>query len=480
MIQVVLTSGTSWIVPADCVSAQIECIGPGWNGFAGANASPLQGVGGVGGGGGAYARRNVVALLPGASIPIAIPGVNSGAQTIFNTALNTCVAAGASGQSGGSTGSSLGDVTIAGSNGGAQTTVGANGGTGGTGGTSGSGATGGAGGIGGGLGAGGSPGGTGNLYGGGGGGGGGAGRGAGLPGGGGGAGRQGAIIVTYTPAANPTVTGCAPDNASVLGGTPVTLTGTNFTNATAVTFGGVPATGVTVVDANTITCTTPAHAAGLVAVEVTVPQGSGSGNVFTYQAVTVLAADGGSYTLTGLPAAFRDAFPAAAGAYSLTGVPITLFGALSAGSFALTGRAAGFSRVQAAAPGAFALTGRAQSTSLVMQAAGAAYVITTPDTSLIRSGFDYEVQQGGIGHYLLELERARQLAAITRKVPGVPIDRRTVPRFEPLRASPIAQAAPAVDMQAAVNERTAAAAATAEAATKRRRRDEEAILLLAC
>ena len=106
---------------------------------------------------------------------------------------------------------------------------------------------------------------------------------------------------------------------------------------------------------------------------------------------------------------------------------------------------------------------------------------TDGNAGLSRTGYDHDQQQyGGIGHYLLELERARQLAAITRKVPGVPIDRRTVPRFEPLRASPIAQAAPAVDMQAAENERTAAAAAAAEAATKRRRRDEEAILLLAC
>jgi len=86
---------------------------------------------------------------------------------------------------------------------------------------------------------------------------------------------------------------------------------------------------------------------------------------------------------------------------------------------------------------------------------------------------------GGIGHYLLEIERAKQLARITREIPP-PIDRRTVPRFEPLRASPVAPIAPAVDMAAVQNERVAAAAAAAQAAKMRRRRDEEALLLLAC
>jgi hypothetical protein len=93
---------------------------------------------------------------------------------------------------------------------------------------------------------------------------------------------------------------------------------------------------------------------------------------------------------------------------------------------------------------------------------------------------DDDAIYGGIGHFLYEQARARQLAAITRKVPGVPIDRRTVPRFEPLRASPVAPAAPAVDMAAVQAERLAAAAAATQAANKRRRRDEEALLLLAC
>lgn len=85
---------------------------------------------------------------------------------------------------------------------------------------------------------------------------------------------------------------------------------------------------------------------------------------------------------------------------------------------------------------------------------------------------------GGIGHFLEEIERQKRLNAITRKIPG-PVDRRTMPRFEPLRAPPSAPAAPAPNVAATPSQPMAAAAAQAEAA-KKRRRDEAAVLLLAC
>ena len=67
----------------------------------------------------------------------------------------------------------------------------------------------------------------------------------------------------------------------------MTITGTNFTGATAVTFGGTAATGVTVVNATTITAVTPAHAAGVVNVAVTTPGGTGTGSgLYTYGSVT--------------------------------------------------------------------------------------------------------------------------------------------------------------------------------------------------
>ena len=55
----------------------------------------------------------------------------------------------------------------------------------------------------------------------------------------------------------------------VAGGTAVTITGTNFASGATVTFGGTAATSVIVTNSTTITATTPAHAAGAVAVTVT-------------------------------------------------------------------------------------------------------------------------------------------------------------------------------------------------------------------
>ena len=108
----------------------------------------------------------------------------------------------------------------------------------------------------------------------------------------------------------PTVTSLSPNSGTTAGGTSVTITGTNFTGATSVTFGGNAATNVTVVNATTITATTPAGTAGTASVIVTTPGGSNSANsLYTYvtPAPTVTAvsptsgstAGGTSVTLTG-------------------------------------------------------------------------------------------------------------------------------------------------------------------------------------
>lgn len=95
----------------------------------------------------------------------------------------------------------------------------------------------------------------------------------------------GTSLFTYGAPA-PTVTAVSPNSGTTAGGTSVTVTGTNFTGATALTFGGTAATAFTVVNATTITSTTPAHAAGAVAVAVTTPNGTGIGaGLFTYAAV---------------------------------------------------------------------------------------------------------------------------------------------------------------------------------------------------
>jgi hypothetical protein len=64
-----------------------------------------------------------------------------------------------------------------------------------------------------------------------------------------------------------------PQVGPISGGTPVTLKGYNFLPGATVSFGGIAATGVTVVNDTTITCTTPPHAAGAVDVILTNPPG---------------------------------------------------------------------------------------------------------------------------------------------------------------------------------------------------------------
>jgi len=66
---------------------------------------------------------------------------------------------------------------------------------------------------------------------------------------------------TYVPAATATITSIAPVAGKHGRGTNVTINGTLFTGATAVTFGGVTAT-FTVVSGTRITATTPPHCGG--------------------------------------------------------------------------------------------------------------------------------------------------------------------------------------------------------------------------
>jgi hypothetical protein len=74
---------------------------------------------------------------------------------------------------------------------------------------------------------------------------------------------------TYVPA--PAVTGVSPPSGPLSGGTTVTITGTGFTGATAVSFGTVPAASFTVVSDIQITAVSPAQSACLVDVTITTP-----------------------------------------------------------------------------------------------------------------------------------------------------------------------------------------------------------------
>ena len=93
-----------------------------------------------------------------------------------------------------------------------------------------------------------------------------------------------ANVFTYvTPPSLSAVASPVPALGLTHGGTAVTLTGANLSGVTSVTFGGAAATSVVVVNANTITCITPAHARGLVDIVATNIYGSGTlSNAFTY------------------------------------------------------------------------------------------------------------------------------------------------------------------------------------------------------
>lgn len=98
---------------------------------------------------------------------------------------------------------------------------------------------------------------------------------------------------TFTYVATPAVSSVSPAAGPVAGGQSVTVSGSGFTGASAVTFGGTNATSFTVVDDSTITATTPAHSAAAVDVSVTSPGGTSAsvaGDHYAYTAVPVVTA----------------------------------------------------------------------------------------------------------------------------------------------------------------------------------------------
>jgi DNA-binding beta-propeller fold protein YncE len=87
---------------------------------------------------------------------------------------------------------------------------------------------------------------------------------------------------TYTSA--PIVSAVSPANGATAGGTVVTITGVNFTGATAVKFGTAGAS-FTLASATQITATSPAGSAGVVDITVTIPTGTSAASAadrFTY------------------------------------------------------------------------------------------------------------------------------------------------------------------------------------------------------
>lgn len=81
----------------------------------------------------------------------------------------------------------------------------------------------------------------------------------------------------------PTIVSVAPTSGPAAGGTTVTITGTEFVKGATISFGGTPASSVTVNSSTSIDAITPAHAAGAVDVRVTTKAGSvNAAGAFTY------------------------------------------------------------------------------------------------------------------------------------------------------------------------------------------------------
>lgn len=103
----------------------------------------------------------------------------------------------------------------------------------------------------------------------------------------------------------PVVSSVFPTAGPLAGGTSVTITGSGFTGATAVSFGGTAASAFTVVNDTSISATTPAKTAGSAAVVVTSGSASNSDVNFTFAPIPTISSvtpssgpTGGSTTIT--------------------------------------------------------------------------------------------------------------------------------------------------------------------------------------
>ena len=97
------------------------------------------------------------------------------------------------------------------------------------------------------------------------------------------------VLQSSTEFAAVTIISIFPDRGSVNGGELVIINGTNFTPDIVVLFGGIPASSINLVDANTIEAITPAHAPGFV--DVTVQNSIGAAtltNGYLYETLTPL------------------------------------------------------------------------------------------------------------------------------------------------------------------------------------------------
>ena len=164
----------------------------------------------------------------------------------------------------------------------------------------------------------------------------------------GGAGASGQVVITYTLVSGPTITGFTPVSACSGSAQPVSITGTNFTGATAVTFYNGQSALFTVNSATQITATLPAGAT-TGPISVTTPSGTGtSSGSFTVNAIPTAPIPGqitqptcvtptGSVILSGLPATGTWTLTRTPGGTTTPGNgPSTTISGLSAGTYTFT------------------------------------------------------------------------------------------------------------------------------------------------
>jgi hypothetical protein len=143
-----------------------------------------------------------------------------------------------------------------------------------------------------------------------------------------------ADLFTYNAAPVPVVSGITATSGSMAGGTPVTITGSNFTGATAVKFGTTRATSFTIYSDRSIVAVAPYHAGGAVDVTVTTFSGTsatGTADLFTYVYVPAAAP-----AITGIaPTSGTNAGGTVVilSGTSFTGATSVLFGMTPAASF---------------------------------------------------------------------------------------------------------------------------------------------------
>lgn len=179
----------------------------------------------------------------------------------------------------------------------------------------------------------------------------------------------------------PAITSFSPTSAG--SGSSVTITGTNLTGATAVSFGGTAAASFTVNSATQITAVVAAGSSG--SVSVTTPDGSASKTGFTFLAAPAItsftptsAAQGASVVITGT---------------NFTGATAVSFGGTAAASFIVNSAT--------------------QITAVVGVGSSGSVAVTTPGGSAASTGFTFVVPSPTISSFSPTSAKAAQTVTIT-------------------------------------------------------------------